>query len=760
MKKGTPLFSTALTVAIGTASSLLAQDAVELSPFTVLGSKEAIFEIPGSSYLLTTDEIQTQNYTNINRVLGRVPGVYVREEDGSGNFPNISIRGGDGTRSSKVTIMEDGVLTVPAPYSAPSAYYSPKIGRMAGLEILKGSSQIEYGPNTTGGVLNYVSTPVPVAQTFYTRNSYGSDNTIVSHSYFGDTVEGDNGSFGYLLELFHNESDGFRHIEPGTGYEGSDETGYSVTEPMVKLFWEPNSDNRQRLEFKFGLTDFEADESYTGLSETDVVSNPDARYAATRFDNIDTEHKRSYLKYFIEPGDGLSFEFMAYFNQFERDWFKLDDVDETTAGDFSSVKEALTEPEGLALLRGVGPGRLTVRHNAREYEVYGLQATGRYDFNAGEANHFIDFGIRFHSDYVERDQFDELFTQDDTGAIAGESFRLNNVRRQETDAISLWVKDEIQFGNLSIIPGIRYESIDAAFDDYSEDKSVVTSLADLAVNRAAVSISESNSDTYEEIVPGVAFTYNFDESNTFFGGIHKGISLPGPRAATRVNISNRTEVEESLGLELGWRNRSGPVSSEFVWFQTDFDSVIGTEAGFGNESSSSSNAGEVSSWGLETFIAYDALHQDDQASLPLYFSGTWTNAEFDEGVISGGEDGIFDGGAPGNDLPYVPELQLAAGIAYKTDLWSVSADATYTDSSFASGDNGLLDPVAEHNARLGTIDSLFTVDLSAKYFVGENWSIIAGVSNLFDERAIVSRVPRGPRANKGRSAFIGFEFDL
>ena len=107
------------------AGSSFGQDTVELSPFQVVGSKEAIFEIPGSSYYLSTEEIQTQNYTNITRVLGRIPGVYAREEDGGGNFPNISIRGGDGTRSSKVTIMEDGVLTAPAPYSAPSAYYSP-----------------------------------------------------------------------------------------------------------------------------------------------------------------------------------------------------------------------------------------------------------------------------------------------------------------------------------------------------------------------------------------------------------------------------------------------------------------------------------------------------------------------------------------------------------------------------------------------------------------------------------------------------------
>ena len=730
---------------------------VELSTFQVVGSKDDIFEMPGASYYLSTDEIQIHNYTNINRVLSKVPGIYVREEDGAGLFPNISMRGGDGTRSSKVTIMEDGVLTVPAPYSAPSAYYSPQVGRMSGLEILKGSSQIEYGPNTTGGVLNYLSTPIPLEQAFYSRNTLGTDATVVSHSFFGDRLEMDGGTFGYLVELYLNETDGFRTIDPGTGYLGSDQTGYSVTEPMIKLGWSPDSANSQRLEFKAGFTDFEADETYTGLSESDVRERPDARYAATRFDNIDTEHLRTYLKYQVVASDQLVLEIMGYYNAFNRDWFKLDDLDATTAGEFGSVREALTTSEGLAALQGVGPGRLTIRHNARDYGVKGIQLTGQYDTQLGDLDHALSFGVRFHNDYIERDQYDELYFQDETGLISSMSYRLNNVRRQETDAIALWLRDEIDFGNLSLSPGIRFESIDAGFDDYSESRDIVETELELAQLRSEISLSESNSERYDEFVPGVAFMYDLGATNQLFGGAHRGISIPGPRSASRVNESSRSGVEESFGLELGIRNQDGPSSSELVWFSTDFERVIGTEAGFGNLDPST-NAGEVSVSGFEAIWTYDALHADRDVSMPVYVSGTWTDAVFDEGVASGGGDGIFNGGAPGNDLPYVPEIQMAAGIAYQNDAWKVAVDATYTDSAYATGDNGLLDPIEEGNARLGKIDSLFLVDMSVKYILDERWSLLAGVGNVFDERGIVSRVPRGPRNNNGRTVFIGFEF--
>jgi hypothetical protein len=41
--------------------------------------------------------------------------------------------------------MEDGVLISPAPYSAPAALF-PTVSRMQSFEILKGGSQIQYGP--------------------------------------------------------------------------------------------------------------------------------------------------------------------------------------------------------------------------------------------------------------------------------------------------------------------------------------------------------------------------------------------------------------------------------------------------------------------------------------------------------------------------------------------------------------------------------------------------------------------------------------
>ena len=122
------------------------------------------------------------------------------------------MRGTSPERSAKISLMEDGVLIAPAPYSAPAAYYFPTIARMEAVEILKGSSQVQYGPFTTGGAINMVSTQIP--DTFHGKvfGSYGSFNTSQFQANIGDSRE----NFGYLVEYLNYNSDGFKNIFSST----------------------------------------------------------------------------------------------------------------------------------------------------------------------------------------------------------------------------------------------------------------------------------------------------------------------------------------------------------------------------------------------------------------------------------------------------------------------------------------------------------------------------------------------------------------
>lgn len=707
-----------------------------LEPSVIIGSADEVFNLPGSGYYVDTNDIQENSYLSVNRVLAKVPGVYVREENGFGLFPNISIRGGDGTRSERVTIMEDGILQSPAPYSAASAYYSPNVSRMAGLEVLKGSSQVRYGPQTTSGAINYLSTLIPDVQTFYVRSIYGSDNTAQVHSYYGDVLEGDFGRIGFLGEMYWKRSDGFRTIDSGINYAGSDNTGFNQIEPMLKMFWEPNTMLDQRFEFKYGYTDIDADETYTGLSESDINRTPYRRYAGTYLDNIQTEQHRTYLKHIMAPTEDLTIETAGYYNQFTRNWYKI-----RQAGG-ESLHTLLANPsanqEAFDILRMRTEGELGIRANAREYYSYGIQTQVDYAWETGNIEHDFAIGARYNSDQIRRNQRDDDIVVRNSGNFVrrGEQGSGGN-RRQESDAVALWAENTSHFGSLAITPGIRYEHINQSYTDFASD------------SRNAVTGGDSG--TIDYVAPGVGFNYELNEEAALFGGIYKGFGVPSPRSV----LNSGTDLEESIGYELGSRVRRGAFYGELVGFYTDFENLVGSDAGLGQGLQDQTNAGEAEVYGIEAIVEYDIAHSAGTGfSVPVYTSATWTTATLENSLSAGGGDDIYAGGAAGASIPYIPEWKLAMGIGVQTDRAGLDLSASYVSESFGTARN-VFSPI--DSSREGLIDGGFTVDLAAHYQVNDRVKLIGGVHNLLDEQLLTSRAPEGPRIAAPRQFYVGFE---
>jgi Fe(3+) dicitrate transport protein len=102
----------------------------------VAGTRSA--QMAGAVQVVSEEQLERTEYDDPHAVLRQVPGVFVREEDGTGLRPNVAMRGVNPDRSKKVTLMEDGILFGPAPYSAPAAYYFPMMTRMTPARIAAG----------------------------------------------------------------------------------------------------------------------------------------------------------------------------------------------------------------------------------------------------------------------------------------------------------------------------------------------------------------------------------------------------------------------------------------------------------------------------------------------------------------------------------------------------------------------------------------------------------------------------------------------
>ncbi len=706
-----------------------------LPAVTVIGSAEAVRDLAGAGAYLDRDLLVEQNYTNPNRVLARVPGVYLREEDGYGNFPNISLRGVDSARASKVTIMEDGILTAPAPYSAPAAYYFPRVARMNAVEVLKGSSQVRFGPQTTGGVINFVSTPIPKDASGYAKLTYGSDNSWLGHFNYGDTIETSQGKFGWLIEVFGQSTDGFREIESSPGFGNPGDSGFETIEPMIKLSWEPSGGLPQRFEFKAGYTSFDADETYLGLSERDARANPERRYAASRFDNMASEQFRTYFKHRIEANDHVTVNSSIYYNKFERDWFKLDSVNRAD-GSRVGMSQALMNPQDLAVLRGRATGQLNVRHNDRTYEAYGAESTVTLTFDTGALAHSLDLGVRWHQDASARDQFDEFFTQDGGGRITGHrkgAAHAAGWREEESTALALFAEDTITIGKFNLKPGIRYEHIDYSYTNFLS--------------------GASGDDALDVFAPGFGMTYEASDDLTLFAGVYRGFSVPEPMGYVEDGLSEETSTGYELGVR--WSNDAAALGIELVGFYTNFEDLLVINNIGGTGTGASENVGEAESAGFEFAVTWDPLAAHGSLiTTPMHLGVTYTDATLKSGAVSTDAESIFSKARSGNRVPYIPEWAITAGVGLSHEKWGVNLDMTYVSETFGSADS-VDSPTTD--ARFGSIDEALLFDLSVHYQIHQNCRLLAGVSNILGEEYISSRLPAGPRTGAPRSLMVGVE---
>ena len=461
------------------------------------------------------------------------------------------------------------------------------------------------------------------------------------------------------------------------------------------------------------------------------------RYAGSRFDNITSQHHRTHLKYSFEPKDNLSFNATAYYNSFSRNWYKLNRVGMDRSSPHSVLGNPAANATAFGILNGTAAGPLDVKANSRDYESYGLQFAGRYTFEALNAANTMDFGVRLHRDNIRRLQFADQYNMNAMGGIDNIVRRYRGPdqqgdRLQESKAKALWGENEMDFGKLAINPGVRYEYVDQFHADY------------------AAGTEFDGSTNY--LAPGIGFTYDINDSNIFYGGIYKGVSIAGPRAAQKDGV----DPEESIGYEIGIRHRTDRVNAELALFYSDYSNIVSSDNGLGD--TSATNAGAATVYGLEGCVSYDLLSENRCFNMPVYDTATLTSATFDNALTSGGAGDIYSGGADGARIPYIPEFQASFGVGFEADQWGANLDANYIGKSFGTA---LEDSAAAgSSSRNGEVGDGFTVDLSGYYQMNERVKIITGISNMFDERFISSRLPDGARANPGRTVYAGFEIQF
>src|SRR6201988_238261 len=107
--------------------------------------------------VLILDSIDANTAQNNPRqVLGRIPGSNYSETEGSG-FPSngIGFRGLNPTQSIETNIRQNGYNVAADIFGYPETYYLPPLESVERIEVTRGASSLQFGPQF-GGVINYI----------------------------------------------------------------------------------------------------------------------------------------------------------------------------------------------------------------------------------------------------------------------------------------------------------------------------------------------------------------------------------------------------------------------------------------------------------------------------------------------------------------------------------------------------------------------------------------------------------------------------
>lgn len=681
---------------------------------------------PGARAELKKEQLERDEYDDLHKVLGGVAGVYVRDEDGYGLRPNIGMRGAAADRSAKITLMEDGVLSGPAPYTAPAAYYVPLTTRMSRIEITKGPSAIRFGPATVGGAVDMISEPFPEGRAGYIDLGGGSNTYGKLHARAAERRE----TWGVMAEYVHLQTEGFKQLD------GGGDTGFSKDDVQLvgRLMSKPTAKTYHVLDLRVGYGHETSNETYTGLTDADFAASPQRRYVSSHLDQMNWDHWRLRANHKVELGLHTRLETAAYRHKFHRAWGKVDGfIGQRDFYGLLAAPRAGTNELYYAILTGQVDSsspeeQLVLGTNDRSFTSQGVQTNLASEQHTGPVAHHVSAGVRIHFDRADRRRYEDRYDM-----RGGELVRTDIERtmpldtRAETIAMATHVEDKLRYKRLEVTAGLRLELLDYRFVDWQ-------TLAQRDGN-------------YAVVIPGGGAEYHATDSLSVLAGVHRGFVPVSPAAGSDVR------PESSINVEGGGRYRGSLGELTVVGFFSDYSNLKGsctlasgcTEAMEGEEY----NGGHVRVWGAEVQAGGELpLYARRKLTVPVNAAYTLTRSAFQHSFAS--EFAGWGDVMAGDELPYLPRHQVAVSASVKHPKWEGGATARYRSES---RDVAGIGEIAE-NVRA---DALLTIDLNVHARIASWAELYATCSNLLDEQVVISRRPYGARPNPPRMITVGYK---
>ncbi|MFD2526615.1 TonB-dependent receptor family protein [Flavihumibacter stibioxidans] len=691
----------------------------------VVGYKDKLLsKVPGSVSVLRFKDIRQMAPVSGNDVMKRVPGLNVVDEEGAGLRINIGVRGLDPDRSRNLLMLEDGVPVALNPYGEPEMYFTPVIDKVRNIEVLKGSGQVMFGPQTIGGVVNLITADPPEKEKTELRIKGGQGGFFSGYASYGNTV----GNVGFIVSVLRKQAD---NIGP---------TWFRINDVSAKV--RVKLSEKGSVGMKLGFYDEISNSTYVGLTQTmwDQGGTDYARIAP--HDRLPVRRYNFSVTHQYKFTERASLQTTAFAYTTTRNWQRQN---------FSSNPAATNQTGEVWGDPSVPGGALFMQnsngHRNRQFEVAGVEPRLVVKGMIAGKENKLQTGVRFLYEKAN----EQFIVGKKADATAGD-LRDNEVR--SGNALSAYLQDELNLTErLTINAGVRMEHFDYA-------RRILRGR--FSVNGTTV-VADTNvvaKDKVFGIIPGAGFSYLLHDDITIFGGVHKGFAPPRTKdAITSTGMAIQLDEESSWNYELGMRyNNNEWVSGELTFFAMSFgNQIIPVSQSSGNSNATGlANGGRTLHKGLEGALQLDLGKAFGwEHSLTVGNNFTFVDSRYvEDRFIESGSDKV---NVRDNKLPYAPSFIWNGSIGFEAKKgWGLRMLGNYVTEQYSDELNTEL-PTA--NGRIGKIDARFLFDASVWYqFPSRNITLSVCAKNLGDNRYIASRRPEGIKV--GLPAFVTAGIDI
>ena len=652
---------------------------------------------------------------NSRQVFGKVPGVTVWENDGSGIQVGVSTRGLSPNRSWEFNVRQNGSDISGETFGYPEAYYSPPLEGVERIEIIRGAASLQFGPQF-GGLMNYVMKkgnaykPL-VYETQQTFGSYGLFNSC-------NAIGGSYKKVSYYAFFHHRGADGWRDNNRYTINAGYAAINYSVTSKL-------------NIGVQYTRSSYLSQQP-GGLTDSLFNVDPQRSFRSRNWTSAPWNVINVYADYNISDNTKLNVKLFGVI------------AERTNVGFVKAINIADTFN---TTIKSFNPRQVDRDY----YNNYGGEIRFLQMYNLLKQKSALAAGMRVYKGNILRRQQGVGTTGDDydvtiTAHSNGKDF--SKEYNYGTDNISFFLENMFKIGKrLSITPGVRYEIVNSSAKGYLNTTPTGT-FTPVKESRGFVLFgagAELQTTSSTNVYANFSQSYRPVTYSELTPSGTTDVIDPNLKDASGYNVDGgfRGKIKEYLSFDIGgfylvYDNRIGTITQNGLPFRTN----IGTSV----------------SQGFEGFVEVDPLRAFTSNStigyITLYASYAYVDAKYtrwdNPAIVNDPSKSIV-----GKRVEYAPQNIGRYGATYIYKNISATFQLSQVSEVFSDAANT---EKANITATAGKVPAYIVMDASLTMLFAKKFNIKAGVNNLSDEKYFTRRAGGYPGPGimpaNGRTVFV------